>query len=89
MGNTTYLSLGSFYVFVDGTTEKSLLEIKFTIEDESENVIRSNVQIVHVPIQRNYKTNIVGGLLTGTITYNILLGEFEDEDINKDIDQTL
>lgn len=85
--STTYNSLGSFYVFVDGTTENSLLDIYFTIkdrsEDESENVIRSNVQIVNVPIQRNYKTNIVGGLLTGTITYNISLGGFADEDKNQ------
>jgi hypothetical protein len=70
---------------VDGTTEKSLTHIEFTIKDGSvsEKVIRSNVQIVNVPIQRNYKTNIVGGLLTGTITYNISLGGFEDQDKNQ------
>ena len=83
VGSTTYMSLGSFYVFVDGTTETSLSDIKFTIKDGSENVIRSDVQIVHVPIQRNYKTNIVGGLLTGTITYNISLDEFADQDKNQ------
>lgn len=85
VGSTTYMSLGSFYVFVDGTTEKRLSDIEFTIKDGSvsEKVIRSNVQIVNVPIQRNYKTNIVGGLLTGTITYNISLGGFEDQDKNQ------
>lgn len=83
VGSTTYKSLGSFYVFVDGTTEKRLSDIKFTIKDESGNDIRSNVQIVNVPIQRNYKTNIVGGLLTGTITYNISLGGFADQDKNQ------
>lgn len=83
VGSTTYKSLGSFYVFVDGTTEKRLSDIKFTIKDESGDVIRSNVQIEHVPIQRNYKTNIVGGLLTGTITYNISLGGFADQDKNQ------
>lgn len=85
VGSTTYMSLGSFYVFVDGTTEKRLSDIEFTIKDGSVNgnVIRSNVEIVNVPIQRNYKTNIVGGLLTGTITYNISLGGFEDQDKNQ------
>lgn len=83
VGSTTYKSLGSFYVFVDGTTEKRLSDIKFTIKDESGDVIRSDVEIVNVPIQRNYKTNIVGGLLTGTITYNISLGGFEDQDKNQ------
>ncbi len=83
VGSTTYKSLGSFYVFVDGTTETSLSDIMFTIKDGSGDNIRSNVQIVNVPIQRNYKTNIVGGLLTGTITYNISLGGFADEDKNQ------
>ena len=83
VGSTTYKSLGSVYVFVDGTTEKRLSDIEFTIKDGSGNVIRSDVQIVNVPIQRNYKTNIVGGLLTGTITYNISLGGFADEDKNQ------
>lgn len=83
VGSTTYKSLGSFYVFVDGTTEKRLSDIKFTIKDGSEKVIRSAVQIVNVPIQRNYKTNIVGGLLTGTITYDISLGGFADQDKNQ------
>ncbi|MBO7278422.1 MAG: hypothetical protein J6U70_02340 [Bacteroidales bacterium] len=83
VGSTTYKSLGSFYVFVDGTTEKSLSDIEFTIKDGSGKDIRSDVQIVHVPIQRNYKTNIVGGLLTGSITYNISLGEFADQDKNQ------
>lgn len=83
VGNTTYKSLGSFYVFVDGTTEKRLSDIKFTIKDGSGKAIRSNVEIVNVPIQRNYKTNLVGGLLTGTITYNISLGGFADQDKNQ------
>lgn len=83
VGSTTYKSLGSFYVFVDGTTETSLSDIMFTIKDGSGDNIRSNVQIVNVPIQRNYKTNIVGGLLTGTITYNISLGGFADQDKNQ------
>lgn len=85
VGSTTYKSLGSFYVFVDGTIEKRLSDLKFTIKDESGDDIRSNVQIVNVPIQRNYKTNIVGGLLTGTITYNISLGGFADQDKNQTI----
>lgn len=83
VGSTTYKSLGSFYVFVDGTTETSLTNIKFTIKDRSGDDIRRDVQIVNVPIQRNYKTNIVGGLLTGTITYNISLGGFADQDKNQ------
>ena len=33
--------------------------------------IREDVQIQYVPFQRNYQTNLVGGLLTGTVTYNV------------------
>ena len=67
--------------------EKSLNDFSYTVytvvDDNELKVIRSNVQIRNVPIQRNYKTNIVGGLLTGTITYNISLGGFADQDKNQ------
>lgn len=37
-------------------------------------------------MQANYKTNVVGGLLTGVVTYNITLQTEYDNTENKEIE---
>ena len=39
--------------------------------DQDNDVIREDVTIQNIPLEYNYRTNVVGGLLTGTITYTI------------------
>ena len=43
----------------------------YTIYDQNNEVIREDVTIQNIPLENNYRTNVVGGLLTGTITYTI------------------
>lgn len=50
-------------------------DVSYTISTEDDRVIRKDVTIQNVPLQANYRTNIVGGLLTGTITYTITFEE--------------
>ena len=61
--------------FILSDVQKENFDITFTLYDQNNKVIRDNVVIYNVPLQTNYKTNIVGGLLTGTVTYEISFEE--------------
>ena len=73
-GGTTYKSIAMCYVYPEAGQEN--FNITYTISTEDDEVIRKDVTIQNIPLQANYRTNVVGGLLTGTITYTI---EFEKE----------
>jgi hypothetical protein len=75
---TTYKSIASCYILPDQA--KDLKSILFTIKDQEGNAIRSNVEIPSVTLQSNYKTNIVGSILTGTVSYTISINNAFDGD---------
>ena len=68
-GNETYKSIAMCYVYPDAGQE--IIDITYTIYDQNNEVIREDVTIQNIPLENNYRTNLVGGLLTGTITYTI------------------
>lgn len=81
----TYRQLGTFYVLMAEEDQKTI-NLKYSVYDTSDQPIRSNVDIIHIPVQRNFKTNIVGGLLTGTISYGISISEgFSNTEHNKEL----
>lgn len=84
-----YRNIATCYIFAESSTQSQLVDLTYSVYDESDNAIREDAQIIHIPIQANYKTNVVGGLLTGTITYEIALSGSEfltDDDHNKVIE---
>lgn len=83
--NTEYKLLGMCYVLM-AEAEKETLYINYSVTDTQNEIISSNNSIPFVPVQRNYKTNIVGSLLTGTVNYQITIGEdFNNEEHNGNI----
>ena len=68
-GDETYKSIAMCYVYPDAGLENT--DITYTIYDQDNDVIREDVTIQNIPLENNYRTNVVGGLLTGTITYTI------------------
>ena len=68
-GDETYKSIAMCYVYPDAGQEN--IDITYTIYDQDNDVIRKDVTIQNIPLENNYRTNVVGGLLTGTITYTI------------------
>ena len=64
----TYKNIAMCYVLPDA--QKENFDITFSINDQNGDAICSNVAINAVPLQANYKTNVVVRLLTGTVTYN-------------------
>ena len=83
VAENTYISLGSFFVLLPETQEQTL-DIMFTILDTDDQSIREDVFIPHIPVQRNHKTNVVGGLLTGTVNYQVTISDdFSNTEHNK------
>ena len=68
-GDETYKNIAMCYVYPDAGQEN--IDITYTIYDQDNDVIREDVTIQNIPLENNYRTNVVGGLLTGTITYTI------------------
>ena len=66
------MHLGSCYVLMAEDNQTNL-DLTLSVLDQNTPAqnIREDVQIQYVPFQRNYQTNLVGGLLTGTVTYNV------------------
>ena len=82
---TDYKHLGMYYVLL-AELEETTINLTYTIKDTNDQDIRSGVLIPFVPVQRNYKTNIVGEFLTGTVNYQITIGEgFNNEEHNGNI----
>ena len=80
----SYKNIAMCYVLPDA--QKENFDITYSINDQNSKVIRSNVVINAVPLQANYKTNVVGGLLTGVVTYNITLQTEYNNTENKEIE---
>lgn len=75
-----YLAL-NYLLVGDNDTEKTLTDIKFTWESNNgDSNAESVTEFLNIPVQRNYRTNIVGKLLTSPTIFNIFIDEeFEGE----------
>ena len=83
LGDTT---LATNYLFTGG--EKSLVDVEFTYTDVNGKVDAAGevMEFASVPVQRNYRTNIVGSLLTSEGTFNVEIKEgFETTEHNVDV----
>lgn len=76
-----YLTLA--YVLAGGVEEESTHEATFQFIRRDDNKVVSSMTITNLPIQRNYRTNVVGNLLTRNENYKIVIDEeFNPEDKN-------
>ncbi|MBR2015574.1 MAG: hypothetical protein IJ998_09200 [Alistipes sp.] len=83
---TTTDLLAVNYLFTGG--EKSLVDVEFTYTDVNGKVDAAGevMEFASVPVQRNYRTNIVGSLLTSEGTFNVEIKPgFETTEHNVDV----
>ena len=69
-------------------TDKDVVEVEFTLykgENGAEQIV--NVKVPSTPVQRNYRTNIIGDLLTGEV-FDIIIDEDFDGEENQEIEIT-
>ncbi len=74
---TDFKHIGMCYVFSNSSQENFEVTCniygKADVENAEEELLRGNVQMNGIPLQRNFCTNILGDLITGTVNYNVLL----------------
>lgn len=80
IGNGTYDYLAMNYLLVDDT--RDVVECEMTAYDADDANDTRVLAVSSVPVQRNYRTNIYGNLLTSTTTYNVTIAPAFDGDNN-------
>ena len=81
-----YLSM-SYILANDATTgyaKATLDDLDFTFAPKSGNKINFSAGLNTVPVQRNWRTNIIGKILTGDVTFNITIDPIYDGEHNND-----
>lgn len=69
----TYLAL-NYLLVGDAGTEKSLTDVEFVWENaDASKTNNPTTHFKNIPVQRNYRTNIIGKLLTNPATFNIVI----------------
>ena len=72
-----YLAMG--YVFAAGN-----VSVDYVIETEKHGII--DYTVTNVPVEKNYRTNIIGNLLTSDVDYNVVLDKnWGDEGENMEV----
>lgn len=85
--NDEYYYLSSSYLLA--SADKTLSEeIIFTLVDTNDKEI-NKLYVYNAPLQRNWRTNIVGDILTGEGTFNIVIDPIFDADRNYWMDGTV
>ena len=82
--NYVYLSM-SYILANDETTgyaKTALEDLDFTFAPISGNNINFSEGLNTVPVQRNWRTNIIGKILTGDVTFNITIDPIYDGEYN-------
>lgn len=74
VGEATYTYLAMNYLLVgDENAEKSLTDVTFVWEDENGVKNDPAISFINIPVQRNYRTNITGRLLTSPADFTITI----------------
>ncbi len=69
-----YLAL-NYLLVGDKKSEKSLTDVEFVWTTEDGKTNNPSTNFINIPVQRNYRTNIIGKLLTNPATFNIVIEE--------------
>ena len=80
INGNTYDYLAMNYLLIDDT--RDVVECEMTAYDAANASDTRVLAVSNVPVQRNYRTNIYGNLLTSTTTYNVTIAPAFDGDNN-------
>lgn len=84
--NEKYKYLSMSYILTDNDEKRTTLEadgLQFTFKSGGEDIVFDE-GLHAVPVQRNWRTNILGQILTGDIQFNITINPIFEGDINVD-----
>ena len=82
----SYVYLSMSYILANdettGYAKATLDDLDFTFAPKSGNNINFSEGLNNVPVQRNWRTNIIGKILTGDVTFNITIDPIYDGEHN-------
>ena len=82
VSGTNYKYIGLNYLLVGNEGQQSLIKADLQIfKDGDDNTPVNTLAFSNVPVQRNYRTNIIGNLLTSQVQFNITIDEMYEGDI--------
>lgn len=85
----TYLAL-NYLLVGDKNVEKSLSDVEFKWEAVGGKTNEPTTHFVNIPVQRNYRTNIIGKLLTTPADFNIVIdANFENPDYVEEVETVI
>ena len=84
VSNTNYKYIGLNFLLVGNEGQQSLIKADLEIQKADGTVINT-LAFSNVPVQRNYRTNIVGNLLTSQTQFSITLDENYDNESNNEL----
>lgn len=87
VGGVAYKYLATAYMLVPGGKESNVSDVTMEIETGlNENI---TLTVPFAPVQRNYRTNVLGNLLTNTADFTVIVDpNYNPQDNNIGIDQT-
>ena len=87
VNGTDYNYLAMNYLLVgDQGDEKGLADIEFVWNTADGKTNNPTAHFINIPVQRNYRTNIIGKLLTNPATFNISIdADFEEPDYVEEV----
>lgn len=84
--NAESVHLSTDYIFAPTNDEKMLLDFEMSFYSDESTLITANDNFTNIPLQRNYRTNVSGELLTKQGTINVSINPtFEEPDNTKDV----
>lgn len=85
----TYLAL-NYLLVGDKGVEKSLSDVEFKWQTANGKTNEPTTHFVNIPVQRNYRTNIIGKLLTTPADFNIVIdAAFENPDYVEEVETVI
>ena len=76
------------YIFAPEGDQYSIPEITMSFDDAEGNEVASDYKFVNLPVQRNYRTNVSGALLTDRAGVDVKVEPgFNEDDIDREIDE--
>ena len=91
VNSTNYAYMGLNYLLVGGENDtQSLIKADLSLYKENDDTNPVNtLAFSNVPVQRNYRTNIVGNLLTSQVQFNVTIDGNYDNESNIEIVTTV
>ncbi len=78
VSNTDYKQLGLNYLLVGNEGEQGLIKADLTVLNAAGEI--NTLAFSNIPVQRNYRTNIIGDLLTSAVNFNVNIDPMYDND---------